>query len=175
MPHKFVGKPQTGFIQYPVLRKDDRVLEIASTTKSTGPERFNFLQEPEGPCFRDLGRKRMCGMLIRIGLGSDQRMVILDRIGNSWRGRRLDPDATISSGRVIFKKARRRFWAFTPADWINRTKGAELPSITGASAASMSTKTLSTLKPASAASTCSIVLTWNPFPLIAVQSSVGTR
>src|SRR6476619_4190785 len=42
---------------------------------------------------RDLGRKRMCGMLIRIGLGSDQRMVILDRIGNSWRGRRLDPDA----------------------------------------------------------------------------------
>src|SRR6476661_2974753 len=93
MAHKFVGKPQTGLIQDPVLRKDDRVLEIASTTKSTGPERFNFLQEPEGPCFRDLGRKRMCGMLIRIGLGSDQRMVILDRIGNSWRGRRLDPDA----------------------------------------------------------------------------------
>src|SRR6476660_2117788 len=92
MPHKFVGKPQTGFIQYPVLRKHDRVLEIAATTKSTGPERFNFLQEPEGPCFSDLGRKRMRGMLIRVGLRSDQRMVILDRIGNSWRGRRLDPD-----------------------------------------------------------------------------------
>src|SRR6476620_8828634 len=93
MAHKFIGKPQTGLIQDPVLRKDDRVLEIAATTESAGPERFHFLQEPEGPCFSDLGRKRMRGMIIRIGLGSDQRMVVLDRIGNSWCGRRLDPDA----------------------------------------------------------------------------------
>src|SRR4026208_336750 len=93
MAYKFVGKPQTGFIQDPVLRKGDRVLEIAATAKSAGPERFNFLQEPEGPGFSDLGRKRMRGMIIRIGLRADHGMVVLDRIGNPWRGRGLDPDA----------------------------------------------------------------------------------
>ena len=180
MAHEFVGKPKTGFIQ------DARLAKGRPCSRGLPPRPSPRAQSASTSCknpkvlaFRDLSRKRMRGMLIRIGLRSDQRMVVLDGIGDSWRGRRLDRMRRASIDDFQRPGNLQEGSTAVLSNYTGRSdesdEGAELPSMTGASAASTSTKTLSILKPASAARTCSIVLTWNPFPLIAVQSSVGTR
>lgn len=120
MTDKFIVKSKAGLIHDAVAGEDDRIIECSTFSEPTSPQGLNFLEKAKCAGFRNLILKCTDRAIVVIRLCLDQRVIIVNRIGNAGVGdgsiRTRFVPSVISTGAMILRNDCFRSCDTIPAD-----------------------------------------------------------
>src|SRR6476469_668638 len=80
---KLIVESKARFIDDSVIRQHNGVVQGASFAEPSSPQCLDLIQKPKRPGLGNLTLKRIGGAIVRIGLCLNQRMFIVNGVGNS--------------------------------------------------------------------------------------------
>jgi len=92
---QIVGEPEAVFVEKSLLGQNQRVLERPAEAQPRFPERLDFAKKTKRPGRSNFFDKRIVRPSIVVGLTADQRMGVIDGIGDARLGGRTDGDALV--------------------------------------------------------------------------------